>query len=134
MRRSGDQTQATGDGSVINAGKCHYHILISRNHFYLNHALILVLEKKGGQIYRLVVYHNGQFLKDILYLSLRGAKIAFKKYFKKRAYSEEVEAEWSETDGDLNELSPPLPQLPSLKLFESSEKKWLENILNGQRR
>jgi hypothetical protein len=70
-----------------------------------------------------VVYHDGQFLKDLVYLSLRGAKIAFIKYFKNRAYSRNVEAKWIETEGNLNELSPPLPQLNSLRLFQSSEKK-----------
>lgn len=123
MGHSGAQSQTTIDGTGINAGKCHYHILNNRNHFSLQHALIIVLEKTVGEIFRLVVYHNEKFSTDLVYYTLKGAKIAFKKYFKKRAYKEELKAEWSETDGDLNELSHPLPQLPSLKLFESSEKK-----------
>ena len=123
MKRSGVQSQATGNSIGIKARKCRYHILTNRNRFFLNHVLIIVLEKAAGNIFRLVVYHDGQFLKDLVYYSLRGAKIAFIKYFKNRAYSEKVEAVLSETEGDLNQLSPPLPQLTQLRLFQNSKKK-----------
>ena len=123
MKRSGVQIQDTINSKSINARNCRYHILTNRNRFFLNHVLIIVLEKAAGNIFRLVVYHDGQFLKDLVYYSLRGAKIAFIKYFKNRAYSEKVEAKWRETDGDLNELSPTLPQLTQLRLFQNSKKK-----------
>ena len=116
MGQSVSQTQSTGDSTGINAKKCSYHLLLNRNHFCLHHALILVLETKRGVVYRLVVYHNGELLTDLVYPSLRGAKIAFKKFHKNRAYSQEVEAEWDEIEGYLNLLSPPFPQLPSLSI------------------
>ena len=118
----GFQSQAVGNVNGINAGKFKCHILINRCHFFLNHALILVLDKNDGQIFRLVVYHNGKFLTDLVYYSLRGAKIAFIKDFKDRAYSDDVKAQWSETEVDLNKLSPPFPQLTPL---------WFEERLNG---
>ena len=116
MGQSVGQWQSTGDGFGINAKKCSYHLLLNRNQFYLHHALILVTETNRGVVYRLVVYHNGELLTDLVYTSLRGAKIAFKKFYKNWAYSQEVEAQWHEIKGYLNLLYPLFPQLPSLSI------------------
>ena len=124
MEHSGAQNQdthaTTGTGTAGLTGEVTYHILSNRVHFFLDHALIIVYNRDVGTIYRLVVFHKGEFLTDLVYYSLRGAKIAFIKFHLRRAYKEGIVAHWSdEEDGDLNRLDkpslPPLPPLPYLK-------------------
>jgi hypothetical protein len=45
--------------------------------------------------YRLVVLHNNKLLYDRFYNSIRGAKIAFQKLFKSKAWFEDVKAIWT---------------------------------------
>jgi hypothetical protein len=45
--------------------------------------------------YRLVALHNGIVLTDAPYKTIKGARIAFSKMYKKKAWSDEVKAEWS---------------------------------------
>ena len=45
--------------------------------------------------YRLVALHNGIVLTDARYKTSKGARIAFSKRYKKKAWSDEVKAEWS---------------------------------------
>lgn len=45
--------------------------------------------------YRLVALHNGIVLTDACYKTIKGARIAFSKRYKKKAWSDEVKAEWS---------------------------------------
>ena len=116
MGYSGDQDRATTAfryKQAVRSKNYIYHILVNRKHFYLNHAIILIIEKEIKKLYRLVVSHNNQLLTDRFYPSLRGAKIAFKKLHGEKGYKENLQAIWSEIKegGDLSLLDPPLPPL-----------------------
>ena len=92
--------------------KYNYYLLTNRKHFFLNQALIVVLGREKTKRFRLIVYNDGKFLTDEHYKSIRGAKIAFTKYFKDRAYAESVIPLWEYVkDGDPAKLNPPLPPL-----------------------
>ena len=120
MGHSGDQSGAAYSKQAVSNTPHKYHILINRKHFYLNHALILVLKKGNKNLYRLVVYHNKQYLTDRLDPNLKGAKISFAKLHYRRAFNKNIKAIWSEIEkgGDINRLVPPLPPLPPLKLLD----------------
>lgn len=65
--------------------------LLNSIQFYLECAFI-VHEDKGC---RLIILHSGKVLMDTRYNTLRGAKIAFTKYFGRRAWQEDVKPSWS---------------------------------------
>jgi hypothetical protein len=47
------------------------------------------------EVYRLMAIHEKKVLADGNYPTLRGARIAFRKKFKNRAWSDDVVSEWS---------------------------------------
>jgi len=49
----------------------------------------------SGSDYRLVILHHDHVLMHSHYKTLRGAKIAFAKFFSEKAWSEEVQPQWS---------------------------------------
>lgn len=65
-------------------------ILINPAYYFLE--CVYILYKKG--YYRLVVLHNSRVLTDRNYRTLRGAKIAFQKIYKNKAWKEGVKANW----------------------------------------
>lgn len=73
----------TGDNGLL--------ILINPAYYFLE--CVYILFKKG--YYRLVVLHNGRVLTYRNYRTLRGAKIAFQKIYKNKAWKEGVKASWN---------------------------------------
>jgi hypothetical protein len=69
----------------------HICLLINSVHFFLHSVFILCQEN----IYRLVVLHNNHLLIDRHYNTMRGARIAFQKLFKHKAWQEGVKSNWS---------------------------------------
>jgi len=67
--------------------------LLNSIYYFLDCVFILISEKK----YRLVILHHDQVIMDVHYNTLRGAKIAFAKYFGERAWAEEVQSQWTHT-------------------------------------
>ena len=67
-------------------------ILLNNQVHYFIETVFIICEK---QLYRLIAVHHDRLLFDRTYPSLRGAKIAFHKFFKVRAYREKVKAYWS---------------------------------------
>lgn len=67
--------------------------LLNSIYYFLDCVFILISEKD----YRLVILHHDQVIMDVHYNTLRGAKIAFAKYFGERAWAEEVQSQWSHT-------------------------------------
>jgi hypothetical protein len=65
--------------------------LLNSIQFYLECSFIVFLDKG----YRLVIIHSGRVLMDAHYNTLRGAKIAFTKYFGRRAWQEDIKPNWS---------------------------------------
>lgn len=65
--------------------------LLNSIQFYLECAFI-AKEVKGC---RLIIIHNGRVYMNTYYNTLRGAKIAFTKYFGRRAYQDDVKPAWS---------------------------------------
>jgi hypothetical protein len=65
--------------------------LLNSIQFYLECAFI-IHEEKGCC---LIILHNGKVLMDTHYNTLRGAKIAFTKFFGRRAWQEDVKPSWS---------------------------------------
>ena len=59
--------------------------------FYLECVFILVEEDN----FQLVIIHSGNVLMDAKYGTLRGARIAFTKYFGQRARRDEAKPNWS---------------------------------------
>jgi len=74
-------------------------------HYFLHYVFIV----KEGERFRLVVIHNRRVLTDQRYESLRGARIAFSKYYEYKAWKEDVKAQWTH--------------------FYQPDAKWLENKL-----
>ncbi|MGD2088016.1 MAG: hypothetical protein PVH61_17690 [Candidatus Aminicenantes bacterium] len=67
--------------------------LLNSIYYFLDYVFIIISETG----YRLVILHHDQVIMDVHYHSLRGAKIAFAKYFGERAWAEEVQPQWSHT-------------------------------------
>jgi hypothetical protein len=66
-------------------------LLINSAYYFIECVFILHLY----DYYRLVVLHKGIVLTDAHYKTIKGAKIAFSKRYKKKAWSDEIKAEWS---------------------------------------
>ncbi len=66
------------------------------NSIYFAVDTVFILSR--GEAYRLIVIHAGRVLKDTEYRTLRGAKIAFIRCYRKGAFGlgrTKIEAEWS---------------------------------------
>lgn len=66
-------------------------LLINPAYYFLE--CVYILYQKG--YYRLVVLHNNRVLTYRNYRTLRGAKIAFQKIYKNKAWKEGVKASWT---------------------------------------
>lgn len=84
------------------AGKAHYghervsddgtmSLLINSAYYFIESVFIL----RWNDHYRLVVIHDGKMLVDSLYGTARGARVAFAKMFRDKAWSNEIKPEWS---------------------------------------
>jgi hypothetical protein len=73
--------------------KEHIEMSILHNsvYYFLEHVFILC----QGDSYRLMVLHHNRLLLDRNYRSLRGARIAFQKLFRHKAWKEDVKSIWS---------------------------------------
>jgi hypothetical protein len=65
--------------------------LINSVYYFIDYVYIVRI----NGLYRLVADHDGKRLMDKDYRTLRGAKIAFSKFFKHRNWEKNVKAEWS---------------------------------------
>jgi hypothetical protein len=79
-----------GAADTIRTGDSRLLILINPAYYFLE--CVYILYKKG--YYRLVVLHNSRVLTYRNYRTLRGAKIAFQKIYKNKAWKEGVKANW----------------------------------------
>ena len=61
--------------------------------YYFQDCVFIIISEKD---YRLVILHHDQVIMDVHYNSLRGAKIAFAKFFGERAWAEDVQSQWSD--------------------------------------
>lgn len=66
-------------------------LLINSAYYFIESVFIL----RWGSHYRLVAVHDGKILVDSLYDSVRGARVAFAKLFRDKAWSDEIKPEWS---------------------------------------
>jgi hypothetical protein len=66
-------------------------LLVNSAYYFIECVFILRLRDH----FRLVALHHGTVLTDACYRTLKGARIAFAKKYKKKAWKEEVKAEWS---------------------------------------
>jgi hypothetical protein len=73
-------------------GKIEDICILVNSIFYFVGCVFII--SKGGQ-YQLVVIHNGKILMDKPYNTLRGAKIAFSRFFNHRSWRQGIKAEWS---------------------------------------
>ena len=60
-------------------------------HYFLQYVFIMTVEKG----FHLVVIHHNRVELEKVFKSIRGAKIAFAKFFKEKAWKKDVQAEWS---------------------------------------
>ncbi len=65
--------------------------LVNSVYYFLE--CVYILYRQGG--YQLVVLHNNRVLTYKNYQTLRGAKIAFQKMYNKKAWKNNVKADWS---------------------------------------
>ena len=65
--------------------------LINSVYFFLDD--VLVIDEKN--VYRLIVYSHGEILVDKRFKTIRGARIAFFRLFKHKAWGPETKAQWS---------------------------------------
>jgi hypothetical protein len=75
---------------TIRSGENWLLLLINPAYYFLE--CVYILYKKG--YYRLIVLHNSRVLTYRNYRTLRGAKIAFQKIYKNKAWKEGVKANW----------------------------------------
>jgi len=68
-------------------------IILLTNSVYYFLEFVFILIEKGT--FRLVVLHKNRPLTDYRYKSLKGAKIAFTKYYGKKRWRENVEPDWT---------------------------------------
>ena len=66
-------------------------LLTNSIYYFIECVFILRLHNR----FRLVALHHGTVLTDECYRTLKGARIAFAKKYKKKAWDEQVKAEWS---------------------------------------
>lgn len=66
-------------------------MLVNSVYYFIECVYILILHDH----YRLVALHNGRVLTNKTYKTIRGAKIAFSKLYRKKVWKEEIKAEWS---------------------------------------
>jgi hypothetical protein len=66
-------------------------LLINSVYFFIGCVFIVDLHDH----YRLVAVHNGRLLTDASYETLRGARIAFSKLYRNKAWKEGIKAQWS---------------------------------------
>lgn len=66
-------------------------LLINSIYYFIDCVYIL----KSKNRYRLVVLQHSKVLFDKYYPTVRGCRIAFQKFFKEKAWSEEIKAQWS---------------------------------------
>jgi hypothetical protein len=78
---------------TIRTGDTRLLLLINPAYYFLE--CVYILYKKG--FYRLVVLHNSRVLTYRNYRTLKGAKIAFQKIYKNKAWKEGVRASWIPT-------------------------------------
>ena len=62
-------------------------------YYFLDYVFIIFSEKE----YRLVILHHDLVIMDAYYNTLRGAKIAFAKFFSEKTWEENVQPQWSQT-------------------------------------
>ncbi|MCP5049577.1 MAG: hypothetical protein GY940_20575 [bacterium] len=73
--------------------RCEAKLTMLENsiYYFLEFVFIEIREEK----YRLVVCHQRHVMTDELYNTMRGAKIAFTKFYKKKAWKEAIKPVWS---------------------------------------
>lgn len=67
------------------------YVLINHVLFFL-HFVFILIEKQG---YRLIVIHNGKLQTDKCYATLRSAKIAFSRLYRKKSWKKNAKPKWS---------------------------------------
>ncbi len=67
-------------------------VLKNSYNYFLEHVLII----RYSDYYRLLVINEWKLLMDRRYTSLKGARIAFLKFYQNRCWKVELEPEWSE--------------------------------------
>lgn len=71
-------------------------VLLNSIYYFLQYAFIITAKNDS----RLVVIHNNRVLMDHHYKTLRGARIAFQKKYKTKAWKNGVKANWSDKGED----------------------------------
>jgi len=66
-------------------------LLINSAYYFIESVFIL----RWGSHYRLVAIHDGRLLVDSLYETARGARVAFAKMFRHKAWSNDIKPDWS---------------------------------------
>lgn len=66
-------------------------LLINSIFYFLENVFIMTVEEG----FRLIVIHQGYLLTDEIYKTLKGAKIAFLKFWNYKAWEEGVRPQWS---------------------------------------
>jgi hypothetical protein len=106
----------TGTTDAVHSSDNGLLLLINPAYYFLE--CVYILFKKG--YYRLIVLHNGRVLTYRNYRTLRGAKIAFQKIYKHKAWKEGVKANWTHPypgNNDLEEEKGASPTSEPLKAY-----------------
>ena len=95
---SGDQSWLRRVGQAEDSTGCELgqeamiSVLLNAIHYYLDCALVIPSSRQ----FRLLVFHLDRILLDKHYTTLKGAKIAFHKFYRHQACTEGVKARWDE--------------------------------------
>jgi hypothetical protein len=81
-------------GLAPEAGDVLISVLMNSVYYFLDHAFIIAEKNKNR--YRLLVFHNNEVLTDQTYKNLRGARVAFFRLFRYKAYDNKYsKPEWT---------------------------------------
>lgn len=90
------QVRQTGESINVPPGKRNHEIeismLLNAIHYFLDCVFIIHSHRQ----YRLLVFQSDNILLDQQYTSLKGAKIAFQKFYGHHACLESIKARWDE--------------------------------------
>ncbi|NIM18065.1 MAG: hypothetical protein GTO45_39320 [Candidatus Aminicenantes bacterium] len=85
------QKSKNNDRKVRKKNRVYISVLKNSALYFIDSVLLIAVKGK----YQLVVIHDATVLWNKVYTTIRGARIAYQKVFKKKSFQERIKADWS---------------------------------------
>ncbi len=85
-----NQKSKNNDRKVKKKNRVYISVLKNSALYFIDSVLLIAVKGK----YRLVVIHDKTVLWNKVYHTIRGARIAYQKVFKKKSFQERIKADW----------------------------------------